>query len=243
MYMYTLNEIMEAIQEAKKEVEKWEAREAKHNDDILAIITNDIDEGASLRDKISKKRENKVTFEKQLEALNNKANVAHEKAHATRLYIKALNKLFINTAWKAALEKAISNYEKLENVPLRYKRAQKFFDPGVDGIRIYYNEFYNYFDIATSGAYAAIDTTNCEYKYLYDHNGIGEKTAGLDEMKKALDGLQFVEFWQLEEAARNHVRAEKQLEALRDEMRKKADEIKNGGALLGVCFDSKEVRI
>lgn len=162
---------------------------------------------------------------------NGEVQKANEKIKWLNMYSIALRAEAVREAGAMVAQNLIDNFEKVDGVPARYKKVQKYIDLELDQIGAYYNDFYNCVKVFIKGGASE------EHLYMFN-NPCGEYVTDLEKCKRYADHTARTP-QDITENLERFLQAQKELEKAEQEYNEKVNAIKEGNFCLGLDFNGR----
>lgn len=163
---------------------------------------------------------------------NSEVQKANGRIKWFNMYSIALRAEAVREAGALVAQNLIDNYEKVDGVPARYKKVQKYIDLELDRIGAYYNDFYNCVKVYIKG-----DSSFEEHLYVFN-NPCGEYVTDIEKCKKYADHTARTPH-DIAENLERFLQAQKELEKAEQEYNARVNAIKDGCSCLGLDFNGR----
>lgn len=212
-----LEKISGMREEAKTEKERAEEK-------LYSII----DKSLTLKERMEARK----TYVETIDYWNGETEKARERIKWLNMYSIALRAEAVREAGAMVAQNLIDNFEKVDGVPARYKKVQKYIDLELDRIGAYYNDFYNCVKVFIKGY-----SDSEEHLYMFN-NPCGEYVTDLEKCKKYADHTARTP-QDIAENLERFLQAQKELEKAEQEYNEKVNAIKEGNFCLGLDFNGR----
>ena len=162
---------------------------------------------------------------------NGEAQKANDRIKWLNMYAIALRAEAVREAGAMVAQSLIDNFEKVDGVPARYKKVQKYIDLELDHIGAYYNDFYNCVKVFIKGG------SSVEHLYMFN-NPCGEYVTDIEKCKKYADHTARTP-QDIAENLERFLQAQKELEKAEQDYNEKVNAIKDGCSCLGLDFNGR----
>lgn len=162
---------------------------------------------------------------------NGETQKANDKIKWFNMYSIALRAEAVREAGALVAKSLVDNFEKVDGVPARYKKVQKYIELELDQIGAYYNDFYNCVKVFIKGG------SSEEHLYMFN-NPCGEYVTDLEKCKRYADHAARTP-QDIAENLERFLQAQKELEKAEQEYNEKVNAIKEGCFCLGLDFNGR----
>lgn len=188
-----------------------------------------IDKSLTLKERIEARKAHAET----IDYWNGEAQKANEKIKWLNMYSIALRAEAVRDARVVICQSFIENFDKIDGVPARYKKVQKFIDClDCEHISAYYSEFYGTVKVFIRG-----NGDSEEHLYITKKEN-GEEVIDLERCKKHADHTARTP-QDIAENLERFLQAQKELEKAEQEYNEKVNAIKEGCFCLGLDFNGR----
>lgn len=223
--MENIKILINAIKETQNANKVLRCEIEKQTEKIHAVIDQVRSNHKHFNVKASEDQKNSIT---EMEAT--KAFTSHL-IDFNNLYIKALAQEALKEYEVIICKKLLANKEKLENVPVRYKKVTNMFNCSEDTeCRCWYSSYYGNIELTFAGNVLPYEKRN-----LYITKNHQEYILDFEQIQKRIEHQNKTPE-EIKEAVNNYVNAKKEIEAINKEAAEKISAIKANNYVLGLSY-------